>query len=255
MGYEKEEEVTCYFMTEAEKISYLESQYNQLKAYQYKRNEQILFNLIQAKVVLDMHNYKRSLYLDVKKFVENYIKASDKEDYGYDEILPQKIMEAIEGLEVSQKLSILYTMRRMMIMRGYDADSLQNEISSLRIQFAWLGNGYQKCYAVCLWLSSQWWTLLISYIAYIIVLMIVLLPAPLDCMQMFEIDYNYYSDNGISNCIMNTLALLTGNDDIAPTIKPIGIGGLVVYILGKILFYLIIGHFVYRKIEDYIIQK
>lgn len=65
--------------------------------------------------------------MDVKKFIENYIKASDKEVYGYDEILPQKIIEAVAGLEVSQKLSILYTMRRMMIMRGYDTDCLQDE--------------------------------------------------------------------------------------------------------------------------------
>lgn len=242
-------------MTETEMIAYLESQYNQLKAYQYKKNYQILFNLIQAKMVLNMHSYKRSLYMDVKKFIENYIKASDKEDYGYDEILPKKIMDAVAGLEVNQKLSILYTMRRMMIMRGYDTDSLQDEIRNLRIQSAWLGNGYQKCYAATLWLSSQWWTLLISYAVYIMMVMIVLLPAPLECMQFFEIDYNDYSDNEISNCIMNTFALLTGNDDISPKVKPIGFGGLAVYIIGEILFYLIIGNFVYRKMEDYITQK
>ena len=74
-------------------------------------------------------------------------------------------------------------------------------------------------------------------------------------MQFFEIDYNDYSDNEISNCIMNTFALLTGNDDISPKVKPIGFGGLAVYIIGEILFYLIIGNFVYRKIEDYITQK
>ena len=54
---------------------------------------------------------------------------------------------------------------------------------------------------------------------------------------------------------MNTFALLTGNDDISPKVKPIGFGGLAVYIIGEILFYLIIGNFVYRKIEDYITQK
>ena len=89
----------------------------------------------------------------------------------------------------------------------------------------------------------------------ITMVMIVLLPAPLECMQFFEIDYNDYSNNEISNCIMNTFALLTGNDDISPKVKPIGFGGLAVYIIGEILFYLIIGNFVYRKIEDYITQK
>ena len=77
-------------MTETEKIAYLESQYNQLKEYQYKKNYQILFNLIQAKIVLNMHSYKRSLYMDVKKFIENYIKASDKEDMAMMKYYPRK---------------------------------------------------------------------------------------------------------------------------------------------------------------------
>lgn len=85
--------------------------------------------------------------------------------------------------------------------------------------------------------------------------MIVLLPAPLDSMQLFEIEYCDYSDNNVVNCIMNAFALLTGNDDISPNVKPINLLGLIVYIIGEILFYLIIGNFVYRKIEDYITQK
>ena len=103
---------------------YIESQYNQLKAYKYKANSQILYNLIQVKAKMGVPNYKQSLYLDVKKFTEAYIKASDKLDYGYDEILISKLLSSVSVLEGSQQISILYNVRRMMWARGYDTDCL-----------------------------------------------------------------------------------------------------------------------------------
>ena len=90
---------------------YIESQYNQLKAYKYKANSQILYNLIQVKAKMGVPNYKQSLYLDVKKFTEAYIKASDKLDYGYDEILISKLLSSVSVLEGSQQISILYNVR------------------------------------------------------------------------------------------------------------------------------------------------
>ena len=67
-------------MTANEKIQIIEGQYNQLKAYQYKNNSQILYNLIQVKSIFELPNYKRSLYLDSKKFVESYNNAADNFD-------------------------------------------------------------------------------------------------------------------------------------------------------------------------------
>lgn len=234
---------------------YIESQYNQLKAYKYKANSQILYNLIQVKAKMGVPNYKQSLYLDVKKFTEAYIKASDKLDYGYDEILISKLLSSVSVLEGSQQISILYNVRRMMWARGYDTDCLLYEIKKIERKIAWSGNARQKIYAVCLWISATWWALIVSYFVYIILLGFVLLPAPLDCMQLFTIEFKPLNSNNVINHILNTLGLMTGNENISPKILPIGIMGMGYLIIGKILFYLIIANFIYRKLEEYITLK
>lgn len=242
-------------MEDCEKEQFIESQYNQLRAYKYKENSQILYNLIQVKAELGCPNYKRSLYLDVKKFTEAYIKATDNLDYGYDEILISKLLTSVSVLERSQQISILYNVRRMMWMRGYDTDCLLYEIKKIERQMAWRGNWRQKIYAVCLWISATWWALIASYIVYIILLGLVLLPAPLDCMQLFFIEFESLHSDNVINYILNTLGLISGNEDISPKILPIGIMGMAYYLIGKILFYLIIANFIYRKLEEYITLK
>lgn len=92
-------------MTANEKKQIIESQYDLLRAYQYKANSQILYNLIQAKSLFELPNYNRSLYLDAKKFVEAYIKAADNLDYGYDEILIDKLKASVKSLKEKQQCS------------------------------------------------------------------------------------------------------------------------------------------------------
>lgn len=242
-------------MTREEQISYIEQQYNQLKAYQYKQNYQLLFNLIQAKVQFGMPNYKRSLYLDTKKFVEAYIKAAETQDYGYDEVLLDKIKEVVRLLEPKQRISILHTARRLMYMRGYEVDNVVDEIRNQKINVAKDGNWKQKLYALCLWMSARWWALLLSYGAYIVILAVILLPAPFKWMELFELEYKSYDDIFLWNHILNTLALLTGNENLSPAITPTGFVGLGAYVIGVVLFYLIIGNFVLRKLEDYLTLK
>lgn len=242
-------------MTEDETKQYIEQQYNQLRKYKYKNNYQILYNLIQAKVQFALQNYKRSLYIDAKKFIEAYVKAAETQDYGYDEILLSKIKDIIRFLEPKQMVSLLHTTRRLMYTRGYDVDEILYEIRNLEASIAWKGNIKQKLYSICLWMSIRWWILLLSYLAYIIILNIVLLPAPFRCMELFCIEYRTYDDSFILNHIINVLALITGNDNLSPQITPTGIIGMIVYIIGVLLFYLIIGNFVLRKIEDYLTLK
>lgn len=243
------------FMTEDEKKQYIEQQYNLLRAYQYKDNYQILYNLIQAKVEFLLHNYKRSLYLDVKKFVEAYIKAAETQDYGYDEILLDKIKYVVKYLEPQQSVSILHTARRLMYMRGYDVDDLLYEIRSIETNIAWKGNLKQKIYSICLWMSVRWWALSLSYLVYLIILNVILLPAPYKWMELFILEYKQYDDSFLWNHVINILALITGNNDLSPQIIPTGMIGMIVYIIGVILFYLIIGNFVLRKLQDYLTLK
>lgn len=242
-------------MTANDKKQIIESQYDLLRAYQYKANSQILYNLIQAKSLFELPNYNRSLYLDAKKFVEAYIKAADNLDYGYDEILIDKLKASVKALKEKQQLSILYYARRMMGTRGYDTDDLLCEIRRIERSVAWGGDWKQKIYAICLWLSSRWWALIGSYLIYVVVLSVMLLPAPFEWMQMFAIELKQLNGDRTINHIMNTIGLVSGNEEMTPQILPIGISGMAVYLIGKLLFYLIIANFVYRKLEEYITLK
>lgn len=249
--------VFVIIMTEYEKKQYIEQQYNLLQKYQYKANYQILYNLIHAKVGFSMQNHKRSLYLDIKKFIEAYIKAAEMQDYGYDEVLLEKINDVIKYLEPKQKVSILHTARRMMYIRGYEyeIDKILAEIRNQEAKIAWKGNLKQKLYSICIWMSIRWWALLLSYFIYILILNLVLLPAPFKWMELFIIEYKQYDDNFLWNHIVNVVAIMTGNDDLSPQISPIGFIGMTTYIIGVVLFYLIIGNFVLRKLEDYLTLK
>lgn len=242
-------------MTQEERVHYMEQQYSLLKAYKHKQNCQILFNLIHAKVQFGMPNYKYSLYLDAKKFVNAYINAAEAQDYGYDEVLLDKIKEVVKPLEQKQRVSVLHTARRLMYMRGYEVDDVVDEIRNQKIKVARKGNLKQKLYALCLWMSARWWALLLSYLAYIVILCFVLLPAPYKWMELFVLEYKPYDDSFLWNHILNTLALLTGNDNLSPVITPTGIVGMIVYVIGIVLFYLMIGNFVLRQLEDYLTLK
>lgn len=244
------------FMTEREKKQYIEQQYNLLlQGCQCKDIYQILYNLIQAKVEFKMQDYKRSLYLDAKKFVEAYIKAAEMQDYGYDEVLLEKIKDVIKHLEPKQRVSVLHAARRMMFTRGYEVDNILNEIRNQEAIIAWKGNFRQKLYSICLWMSIRWRALLISYLVYMVLLNVVLLPAPFKWMELFVVEYKQYDDFFLWNHVINILALMTGNDALSPQITPIGFTGMIVYVIGVVLFYLIIGNFVLRKLEDYLTLK
>lgn len=233
--------------------SFLQNEYNKIERYKYKKNAEILFNIICVKNKFGKSDYYNSMYIDVKKFVLNYINAADKLDYGYDEIKLEKVEKACCGLEKKEKLSVLYTTLRLLYMRGYELDDIQKIITDLKCSIAKEDKKYFLY--LRLLLSSNIWWLLFAYLVYVLVVFIILLPAPFSFMEMYNIELKTYSSNSLYNHVMNTLATLTGNDNIAPVITPLGLGGMLNYCLGIILFYLLIVNFVLKKIEDYITLK
>jgi len=59
-------------------------------------------------------------------------------------------------------------------------------------------------------------------------------------------------DSSVANYIMNTLALVVDNDNFKPQITPLNLRGMIIYLLGGIIFYVLIANFVIRKITDVI---
>ena len=240
-------------MTIEEKEQFIKEQYKSLRKDNHKHNYQILYNLIAAKVKFQLCDIQQSLYLDVKQFIECYITSADSQDYGYDEVLLVRIMDVVYHLEPKQKVSIMYSTKRMFYIRGYDVENITEIINRLEMTVAWKEKHYRK--AIRLWMCSSLTALLLTLLLYVIIISCVMLPAPLECMEIFDISLKNYTDSPFWNHLMNSIAVLTGNDDISPSITPIGIKGVLVYSIGILLFYLLIANYALKKIENYITIK
>lgn len=241
-------------MTEQEKRKALEDLYDSIQPYKHKHNVNILYEIIHVKSAFGMLDYRQSLYLDVKKFIQSYISSVAKEDYGYDCILVSKIEDAVSHLpDLNMQKSIFQVARRLYGINGYDLDDIAAAISKIDLKIAISRHRYFK--ALCLFLGSNLWTLLFTYLFYILVVGLMLLPAPFEWMSMFNVELKEYSCYPVCNHIINTLALITGNDALSPSFEPNGILGMVVYCLGILLFYFFFVNFIFKRIEDYISIK
>lgn len=233
-------------MTIVEKEKYLDEQYNALNIAPTCKH-QILYNLVFAKVSFDMSNYQRSLYIDIKKFVELYIEESDNLDYGYDTIQLDKIITISGLLDNKQRKGILYYAKRLLTLYGHDTEEIIERIKAVEISIAFNDRRYIKW--MSLKMSSSITALFITLLIYLLIVSAVMLPAPIEDMCLFDIELHEYCNNSFGNYFLNALALLTGNEEISPTIHPNCTLGLLVYLIGTATFYIFIVNYVYRTIE------
>ena len=118
---------------------------------------------------------------------------------------------------------------------------------------AWKDGKWFK--GISLFLSSNFLMLILSYVFYLFLLSLVLLPAPFKWMELFSVKLKNYSNSNIVNHISNTLALVTGNDLISPSVIPLNFWGNLIYCIGLLLFYFFFVNFVFKKLEVYLLDK
>lgn len=240
-------------MKKNDKVQYIDDEYKKLSESKHIQNAQILFNILKFKHAELDDDTTQSLYLDVKKFLQEYIVASDDLDYGYDEINFSKIRDALSVLDLNQRRSLLMMTKRMFYTRGYDQSEIDSELVVLDRDIAWKNSDYFT------WLmniiGSCWWCVIMAYTIYAIILFAVLHPAPYDWMCCFYVELQDYCNNPQINYFLNTLAWMTGVSDIAPVVKPNGFWGVIIYCTGLLAFYFIIANYVFKRVQNYIDNK
>lgn len=112
---------------EIEKI--LKEQYSLLRRRNCKHNAQILYNIAKIKSEYGVQNFHQPLYLDIKKFLKNYIISADNEDFGYDNTIFNRIMKIVNLSSPKEKLSLLHTIRRYYLMNGYEINEVKRELN------------------------------------------------------------------------------------------------------------------------------
>ena len=228
----------------------LDSQYQELECGDDNVKFNVLYNIIVTKKDFNIISYHNSLYIDIKKFIYAYIKATQSLDYGYDAINNNKIKEVVSFLTPKEQLSIYHILRTSYTNLGLETNWIHNSLKRVEISIA---KKEKRCTVFILsYASLNIWTLLLSYFIYLLILFLVLHPAPHKCLEIYEVNLHNFSENNFANYIMNTLALVVDNDNFKPQITPLNLRGMIIYVLGGIIFYVLIANFVIRKITDVI---
>lgn len=227
----------------------LDIEYQKLDATKPREYADICYGIIGIKKGNQLvERYRRSLYNDVKHFLMNYLQSFETEDYGYDIPNEVKVKDAIDALPRKESLAMYRYARVLYEERGYDTAFIERRVNQLKTLIALNEKHYLK---FLLQLSSyNVWTLLLSYLLFVCVVLIILLPAPFECFSILDVNLHEFAQSAPKNYLLNTLAIVSGSD-YGQTVVPTGARGMLLIIVGKIFFYLLIANFILKKLEDY----
>ena len=232
-------------------IEIIDKEYKTLIDGNHRLNFNVLFNIIAFKKDhKDYAGFKQPLYLDVKQFLYSYIDAVGGADFGYDFLSEPKIQEAISGLSANEQVAIYRYLCHLYVQRGYDTEPVREMASSAKLQLALKERAYLRY--LLLLSSRNIMSLILSYLLFVLVVFVMLLPAPIEQVHFLDTDMAVMCDSFWLNHMMNILALFCGIDDFGPRIIPVGIVGMLLYLAGIIVYFLLIANFIVRKIGDLI---
>lgn len=84
----------------------------------------------------DLANTKRSLYLDTKDMLVQYVKSRDGKDYGYDQLDNDFIVEYIEQnyFTLRQQISLYNKIEAQLRLQAEDSGWIQDRILKLKLK-------------------------------------------------------------------------------------------------------------------------
>lgn len=148
----------------------------------------------------------QSLYRDVKAWCSNYVGSKQEKDYGYDVYEHSRITEKIddEYLSARQKLALVNYVKYVLSQYNDNGAWLDDECIDYKLEVLKKENFIK--YLILL-SSSNKRRCLITIAIFFLVELIVLLPAPFDWMELFDLQKEIYSDCSWLNYIVNVLAV------------------------------------------------
>lgn len=209
------------------------------------------FYIIQIKKLNPKYiEYVQPLYIDIKFFIELYIKSRSKRDFGYDVIDINKVIEAIYSLDVAnERLALLNWAYRDLKFNQFEEEA-EKLISSIR-----------KEKFITFWNRGDYFRLtshLISYnlivvitllIIAFIICYILLLPSYNPSWSIIEFRYISFSENFYLNHLFNLLDHLLGiSEDI--TIKPLNWKGVLLLSAMKLFYIIFIVNYLFKIITE-----
>ena len=135
--------------------NYLDNLYNNLyRRLSYATKAQLIYTIIEVKQNYpELKDRKQSLYLDVKRFLYNYIENRKRKDYGYDLYKKDLFISLIKnnGSSLEQQYLLFNYLKRIFDGAYFDSEWIETEFLQIKLKIFKHSN---KLKYVLLW-SSQ----------------------------------------------------------------------------------------------------
>lgn len=230
--------------------AFLAKQYADLfKCPSLEKKAQIFAIIIDTKVEsnnLDVQNAKNSLYLDVKCFISVYLRNKRRKDFGYEDYNRELLLEYVlsSNLSVEKQYRLLVYLKYLLESFSYETAWLSNKIFEKKLKLA----KEQKSIKYLLLLSSRnLWTILISILFLYFIECIILLPAPLSCMEWYTFQEVSISSNAFINHLANVITLHFDCIDNSAKISFTTLG-LVSLVLWNVIYVVIGVNFLFKNL-------
>lgn len=210
-------------------------------------------NLINTVILLKQNlsnSSNCSLYADIRKFLEFNVYAHEESHREYYLIKENRIDEKLALVSDSERDSLLEFFIRELKKSGFEDISqfYYQKFKLARIKARFKKKTLINFLIGTLQLSAfNLLAISLSILVLFIILYIVLLPCPNPDFILFRIDFNDLHNNFFINHLLNILVFIFGlNEDVKVT--PISSGGVLLGVIGKIVFYVIVINFLITEL-------
>lgn len=216
--------------------------------------------IIQIEVKLDNPHREFELYKDIKQWIILYLQNISEKSSGYDEINFCKLGKIIKCLTTCDQVKILKFTRRLLSKDHVDEETI-NKLDNLLAKTEIVSLNSEKFFfkritkKIILYSSKDLTSLFVTCILLLICINIILLPAPYQFLEIYSIEYISYCENFYLNHFLNITAYMLDINEDDFVISTQCIIGVVLKIIGKILFYLIILNFLIKEVTKRLIYK
>lgn len=220
----------------------------------------VINNIIQIKIqepsLSDVH---QNLSVDIKQYINSLINQAELGSFGYDSIEVKKVEEILSEFTPKENLVLIdYFIRQL------KKSSFEHEIK-----------GFQKFKTACIikqllkrnkfykpkniWLLCIYFpqysvlTLFVTFLVIGLIIAVILLPAPFNFMGVLNFDISYYnfSSHFFINHILNLFGAFVGiGTDFK--IMPKNSFSMVVFIISKVLAFLYVANYLFKKLADFL---
>lgn len=198
-------------------------------------------NIIQIKTHSQDNQLKNDIYVNVKTYITNYIGSLEERQFHYDDFNVNDILDIINLLNVEQQCRLLELCIRQIKSKGYENSAVfEAALAKANFLREWSNvrwtNSFKILYFGSLYNSM---TICFTLIACFIYCFVIYLPAPDGFPSLFKLTYLPISKVFVLNHIANIiLAIFDIQDD--HFVEPMNIGGTILLVLSRIIFYLLV---------------